>query len=82
MSTTSAKSLAAIALLLMSSSLGCWEQNLPMWFPQMKRQIAVQPFEAVPYNGQVEGFMPPEDSVPIGWADVPEVKLMTQRSSG
>jgi len=35
-----------VALMAFSSgSLGCWEQMSAEWFPQMKRQRAVQAFE-------------------------------------
>ena len=47
---------------------GCWEQWSETWFPQMKWQKAVQAFERVEWNGQVEGFLPPEGSVPVNAA--------------
>ena len=58
---------AALALML-TASLGCWEQWSDNWFPQMKWQKAVQAFERVEWNGQVEGFLAPEGSVPVNAA--------------
>ena len=54
--------------LLLTASLGCWEQWSDSWFPQMKRQKAIQAFEIVEYQGQVEGFSPPEGAVPVNAA--------------
>lgn len=62
--------------LMMTTSFGCWEQMSDQWFPQMKRQIAVQAFEEVTVNDQLQGFMPPEGTVPVSWADVPDVANM------
>lgn len=63
-----------VALLLAVSGLpGCWEQVSVEWFPQMKRQLAVQAFETLESVGaseRVEAFTPPEGTVAIGWADV------------
>ena len=65
MSRRSAFSALAACTLVFAS--GCWEQlDGGKWFPQMKRQIAVQAFEEVGYGGRVEPFSPPEGSVPIG----------------
>lgn len=47
------------------ATTGCWEQLSETWFPQMKWQKAVQAFERVEWNDQVEGFLPPEGSVPV-----------------
>ena len=41
--------LVAGVTLLGGGSLGCWEQVSPEWWPQMKRQLAVQAFEYNPY---------------------------------
>jgi hypothetical protein len=60
-----ARALAALAALLAGGALGCWEQWSNDWFPQMKRQPAVQPFEEVLHRGRLEAFLPPEGSVPI-----------------
>ena len=55
-----ARAMAVSVALLMGASFGCWEQNSPEWFPQMKRQPAIQAFELVEYNDQRQGFSPPE----------------------
>ena len=65
MSNRSAHGLAAICLLLLTGSLGCWEQWSVEWFPQMKWQKAVQPFERVAFRGRDAAFLPPEGSVSI-----------------
>jgi len=51
--------------LLLTGSLGCWEQWSNAWFPQMKWQPAIQAFERVEWQGQLQGFTPPEGTVPI-----------------
>ena len=63
MSTRSQQALAAFFALFVST--GCWEQWSETWFPQMKWQKAVQAFERVEWHGQVEGFVPPEGTVPV-----------------
>ena len=50
------------------ATTGCWEQWSEDWFPQMKWQKAVQAHEQVEWKGQVEGFHPPEGSVPVNAA--------------
>jgi mono/diheme cytochrome c family protein len=60
-----AHGLSALCLLLLTSSLGCWEQWSVEWFPQMKWQNAVQPFERVAFEGSDAAFLPPEGSVPV-----------------
>lgn len=55
----------AALLLTLSGSLGCWEQWSVDWFPQMKWQKAVQPFERVAFEGRDAAFLPPEGSIPI-----------------
>jgi mono/diheme cytochrome c family protein len=62
---TRARAAFAICLLLLSGSFGCWEQWSVDWFPQMKWQRAVQPFERVAFQGRDAAFLPPEGSVPI-----------------
>lgn len=64
-------------MLLAATSLGCWEQNLPYWFPQMKRQPAVQAFEIVGFAGQVQGFTPPEGTLPVGEAGAPDLVALS-----
>lgn len=61
-----AHALFALVLVLTSGSVACWEQWSESWFPQMKWQKAVQAFERVQYNDQVDPFMPPEGSVALG----------------
>ncbi|MGH0036656.1 MAG: c-type cytochrome [Myxococcota bacterium] len=73
-STDSRRWLAAAACLSLLGSPGCWEQVSRDWFPQMKRQLAVQAYEEVTVvEGQVQGFSPPEGTVPVDWADNPDV---------
>lgn len=62
----------ATAMLLVFS-VGCWEQWSDTWFPQMKRQKAVQAFEIVGTGGRVEGLLPPEGTVPARGAPPPEL---------
>lgn len=66
-----------LTLLAVSASFGCWEQmDDGEWFPQMKRQAAVQAFEQVAYKGQLQGFTPPEDTVPVGGSALPHLASM------
>jgi mono/diheme cytochrome c family protein len=65
--------LAAALALVVPGSLGCWEQISYDWFPQMKRQIAVQAFEDTGVEGHPQGFMPPEGSVPTHAAAEPNL---------
>jgi cytochrome c553 len=60
-----ARTLFLLVALLLTSSVGCWEQWSNDWFPQMKWQPAVQAFERVEWKGRLEGFLPPEGTVPI-----------------
>jgi hypothetical protein len=60
------RGLLALTLLLLAGSLGCWEQWSENWFPQMKWQKAVQPFERLRFQGRDAAFLPPEGSVPVG----------------
>jgi len=61
-------------------SVGCWEQVSPDWFPQMKRQAAVQAYEINTFFGSGEGLTPPEGTVPIGdpYPDVANMAIMDQ----
>ena len=70
----------AVALLL-TCSMGCWEQWSNSWFPQMKWQLAVQAFERVEFEGQIEGFTPPEGTVPITGGE-PDNSKMTDAEAG
>ena len=65
------RALFALVALLLSGTLGCWEQWSNDWFPQMKWQPAVQAFESVAYQGRVAPFLPPEGSVPIHGGEAP-----------
>jgi mono/diheme cytochrome c family protein len=56
---------------LLVGSLGCWEQWSDTWFPQMKRQKAVQAFEETGHAGRVDAFAPPEGAVPVTAAEAP-----------
>jgi len=58
-------SLFTLTALLLCGSVGCWEQWSDTWFPQMKRQKAVQAFEETGFpDGRVAPFMPPDGAVP------------------
>lgn len=59
--------------LLLTTTVGCWEQWSDTWFPQMKRQKAVQAFEEVLYAGRVENLSPPEGTVPVGSTTPPHM---------
>ena len=60
--------------LLVVGSLGCWEQmDDGKWFPQMKRQPAVQAFELVVHRDQRQGFVPPDGTVPVGGSSLPDL---------
>lgn len=61
----------ALVGLLLTGSLGCWEQWSEDWFPQMKWQKTVQAFEDVDFRGQHQGFSPPEGTVPITGGEAP-----------
>ncbi len=74
------RSLMAALLLAVAGVPGCWEQVSVEWFPQMKRQLAVQAhetLESVGMEDRVEAFSPPEGTIPIGWADVAEPALLS-----
>ena len=65
------RSLFVLVALSLTSMVGCWEQWSNDWFPQMKWQKAVQAFEEVTHAGQVQGFTPPEGTVPIDGGEAP-----------
>ena len=71
---------AGLLLALLGLSLGCWEQVSPDWFPQMKRQAALQAFELNTIMGSGEGLKPPEGVVPLGdpYPDVASMGIMEQ----
>ena len=60
------RNLYLLGAFLLTGSFGCWEQWSESWFPQMKWQKAVQPFERTEHAGKVDLFMPPEGTVPVG----------------
>jgi len=62
--------LLSAVLLAIISSPGCWEQVSPEWWPQMKRQIAVQAYEDNTYQDRTLLFTPPEGTVPVNWGNV------------
>jgi mono/diheme cytochrome c family protein len=57
--------------LLLCGAMGCWEQWSDTWFPQMKRQKAVQAFESVGFDGRVDGMLPPEGTLPVTGGTLP-----------
>ena len=63
-------------------SLGCWEQVSDAWFPQMKRQRAVQAFEGDTQYGAGQPFAPPEGTVPVGnpYPNVGGMEIMAQEA--
>ncbi len=65
-----------------SGSLGCWEQVSDEWFPQMKRQRAVQAFEGTRCMAQGWSLAPPEGAVPVGnpYPNVGGMELMAQEA--
>jgi len=60
------RSFFAGTALLLTTTVGCWEQWSDSWFPQMKRQKAVQAFEEVLYTGSVDALTPPDGTLPVG----------------
>jgi mono/diheme cytochrome c family protein len=58
---------AGLGLLVLVAASGCWEQvDGGKWFPQMKRQAAVQAFEDNGYAGLGQGLTPPDGTVALG----------------
>ena len=76
----SARNVFLLGALLLTSSIGCWEQWSNDWFPQMKWQKAVQAYEAVNYNDQRQGFIPPEGSIPIDGGEAPVSNIIDAAS--
>jgi mono/diheme cytochrome c family protein len=54
---------AGLALVTIGNT-ACWEQWSPTWFPQMKKQLAVQAFENTDVPDHPQGFSPPQGTVP------------------
>jgi len=75
-----ARTFFLLVALLLTGSLGCWEQWSNAWFPQMKWQPAVQAFERVEWRGQLQGFTPPEGSIPITGGE-PDNSQMTDEAA-
>lgn len=65
-----------------TGSLGCWEQNSAEWWPQMKRQLAVQAYEYNPFAQGGKQLMPPEGTVPVGdpFPDVASLAIPDQEA--
>jgi hypothetical protein len=74
------RSFFALVALSLTTSVGCWEQWSVDWFPQMKWQKAVQAFEAVEYKGQIQGFVPPDGTVPIDGGEAVVSNLVDSES--
>ena len=73
----SLRPLTTLVMLAVVGSFGCWEQmDDGNWFPQMKRQPAVQAFEQVLHRGQMQGFTPPDGTVPVGGASLPDLESL------
>ncbi len=70
------QALAFAVLLSVSLSVGCWEQVSAEWFPQMKRQLAVQAFEYDPYVPDGEQLTPPAGTVAVG-NPYPDLAVLT-----
>lgn len=64
--------LAVLVVCVVALGTGCWEQvDGGQWFPQMKRQPAVQAFESTGLPDHPQGLTPPEGSVPIDGGEAP-----------
>jgi len=76
------RSLIALVCLIGLTSVGCWEQWSVDWFPQMKWQKTVQAYERVGFEGQVEGYSPPEGTVPIDGGEAAVSNVIDSASDG
>ena len=76
-----ARTVFLLVALLLTGSVGCWEQWSNDWFPQMKWQPAIQAFERVEWQGRLEGFLPPEGTVPITGGEA-DNSMMTDDEAG
>jgi len=77
LSRRSTRALAAAGLaLVMIGNTACWEQWSPTWFPQMKKQPAVQAFEDTGVPGHPQGFTPPEGTVPTNGLETPPITVI------
>jgi len=78
LSTRSARWVAALCGLVLSTGTGCWEQWSQAWFPQMKQQPAVQAFESTEMPSEpwgIAAFPTPEGAVPVDGGDPPIPEL-------
>ena len=75
--------IAVLIVFAATLGTGCWEQmDDGQWFPQMKRQPAVQAYEDMQLPGQSQGFTPPDGSVPIDGGEAPVSNVIDAESSG
>ena len=65
------RSLFACVVLMLTGSLGCWEQWSESWFPQMKWQKAVQAFERLDFQDSDAALLPPEGAVAVDSLEAP-----------
>jgi mono/diheme cytochrome c family protein len=64
--------LAVLVVPVVALGTGCWEQmDGGQWFPQMKRQPAVQAYEITDVPGHPQGLSPPDGTVPIDGGEAP-----------
>jgi mono/diheme cytochrome c family protein len=64
--------LAGLLVAAVALGTGCWEQmDGGQWFPQMKRQPAVQAYEYTGLPDHPQGLTPPEGTVPIDGGEAP-----------
>lgn len=72
--------LAVLVVSAVSLGTGCWEQiDGGQWFPQMKRQPAVQAFESTGL-ADPQGLTPPEGAVPIDGGEAPVSNVIDSAS--
>jgi mono/diheme cytochrome c family protein len=72
------RSLRPVYFLVVISMLalpGCWEQWSASWFPQMKKQPAIQAFEDTEIAGHPQGLTPPDFTVPVDGGVAPVGQL-------
>jgi mono/diheme cytochrome c family protein len=69
------RSLFAALALMLTTSLGCWEQWSETWFPQMKWQKSVQAFERLDFAGSNAALLPPEGSVAVDSVEAPVTNI-------
>jgi hypothetical protein len=72
---TRALATAGLALVVLGNT-ACWEQWSPTWFPQMKRQPAVQAFENTGVPGHPQDFSPPQGTLPTNGLDAPPTTVV------